>query len=471
MSIKLNAKLTLLIVLSVIILLVPSFFRPYHSYIGEQSYFYERVSQLVSNGLPEGEELSYGGRDFSYDLGPIYLLSILGKVINLELLLKSLPILLGIITILLSHYLFKKLNIEIKISQIALILFILSPTFIYTFASYSILALTLPLILTFCILYIDKDKIKNYISLIILFLMSFFDYKAVILSLIFALYYKIKEKKFKEFYLTLFVSFISLIISYLPRIVKYGLISNNVEENYIRNLLTELGGVYGLSIFLIFFIVFGINYLWKEKYKNLNLYVLIILVIIFSILNKTFIVYSSLFLFYIASLGFNYILDSRWESEKIRKITIIFLIIGLLFSSYNFLMDLKDSQPTRNTMDALTKLKEQGTGFDIVFSHYKYGILVNSMANKRNFMDTNFAYSTNFRNKYEDMQTIFYTRDADITKSLLNKYNIKYLIITKEMKEGLVWNNQDEGLLFVLENSKEFKRIILNDEVEIWRVR
>ena len=471
MSTKLNVKIALLIVFSVLILLVPSFFRPYHSYIGEQSYFYERVSQLVSNGLPEGDELSYGGRDFSYDLGPIYLLSFLGKLINPELLLKFLPILLGVITLLLSYNLFKKLNIENKISQIALILFILSPTFFYTFTSYNIFALTLPLILIFCTLYIDKDKIKNYLSLVILFLMSFFDYKAVILALIFAVYYKIKEKKFKELYPALFISFISLIISYLPRIVKYGLISNNVEENYIRNLLTELGGIYGLSLFLIFFIFFGINYLWKEKYKNLNSYVMIILVIVFSILNKGFIVYSSLFLFYIASLGFNYLIDSKWESEKIRKLTIIFLVIGLLFSSYNFLMDLKDSQPTRSTLDALTKLEEQGTGFDIVFSHYKYGILINSISNKRNFMDTNFAYSSNFRNKYGDMQTIFYTRDADITKSLLNKYNIKYLLITKEMKEGLVWNNRDEGLLFVLENTQEFRKIIFNDEVEVWRIR
>ena len=471
MSTKLNVKIALLIVFSVLILLVPSFFRPYHSYIGEQSYFYERVSQLVSNGLPEGDELSYGGRDFSYDLGPIYLFSFLGKLINPELLLKFLPILLGVITLLLSYNLFKKLNIENKISQIALILFILSPTFFYTFTSYNIFALTLPLILIFCTLYIDKDKIKNYLSLVILFLMSFFDYKAVILALIFAVYYKIKEKKFKELYPALFISFISLIISYLPRIVKYGLISNNVEENYIRNLLTELGGIYGLSLFLIFFIFFGINYLWKEKYKNLNSYVMIILVIVFSILNKGFIVYSSLFLFYIASLGFNYLIDSKWESEKIRKLTIIFLVIGLLFSSYNFLMDLKDSQPTRSTLDALARLEEQGTGFDIVFSHYKYGILINSISNKRNFMDTNFAYSSNFRNKYGDMQTIFYTRDADITKSLLNKYNIKYLLITKEMKEGLVWNNRDEGLLFVLENTQEFRKIIFNDEVEVWRIR
>lgn len=86
-------------------------------------------------------------------------------------------------------------------------------------------------------------------------------------------------------------------------------------------------------------------------------------------------------------------------------------------------------------------------------------------------MDNNFNYIKDIKERYDDMQTLFYTRNADLAKKILTKYNIKYILITNEMKEGLVWNQKDEGLLFVLENSKEFRRVIYSDKVEIWRVK
>ena len=66
---------------------------------------------------------------------------------------------------------------------------------------------------------------------------------------------------------------------------------------------------------------------------------------------------------------------------------------------------------------------------------------------------------------------MFYTRDFEIAKSVIEKYNIKYVYITPDMKNGLVWNEPEEGLLFVLEFSgNNFKKVYNNNEVEVWRV-
>jgi len=39
------------------------------------------------------------------------------------------------------------------------------------------------------------------------------------------------------------------------------------------------------------------------------------------------------------------------------------------------------------------------------------------------------------------------------------------------MKEGFVWEEKDEGLLFLLNSGNIYKNIYNNDEVEIWEVK
>ena len=467
MSTRLNAKLIWILVLGLIILLLPNLLRTYDARIGQYTYFYERI--IKTNNF-NYDEFSYAGRDFTYDLGPIYFLSTLSKIFNLETLLNILPIILGLITILLFYLLLRKLNLEKNEIYLALIFLIISPILFYVFSSYTSFAIILPIILLTLYLFLQENKIYKYLSKLFLLLLGFFDYKALIAVLIFMLIYLIKEKKLKQFYSNLFIAFLSLIISYLPRIINYN-ITYSVKENYFKILFSDLGGRFGISIFLLFFIVFGLNHLWKSKYKYLHLYTAFLISILLTIYNKHFLIYSSFFLFYLASLGFNYLIKYKWESELIRKLTIALLIIGFLFSSYSSLIAIKNSQPNQEMLNALTDLKAIGSSKDIVFSHYNYGIFINSITDKKNFMDKNFAFSPNFNERYQDMQTIFYTRNADKTKELLDRYNIKYILITKEMKEGLVWNEKDEGLLFVIQTSSEFRRIINNDEVEIWRVR
>jgi len=57
-----------------------------------------------------------------------------------------------------------------------------------------------------------------------------------------------------------------------------------------------------------------------------------------------------------------------------------------------------------------------------------------------------------------------------ITFTLLRSYNIRYIWITPEMRSGLVWNKDDEGLLFLLKNSETFKKVYSTYGYEIWEV-
>ncbi len=51
---------------------------------------------------------------------------------------------------------------------------------------------------------------------------------------------------------------------------------------------------------------------------------------------------------------------------------------------------------------------------------------------------------------------------------ILERNGIGYLLITREMREGLVWRRHDEGLLFLLQHSSAFRKLGENEEVELW---
>ena len=46
---------------------------------------------------------------------------------------------------------------------------------------------------------------------------------------------------------------------------------------------------------------------------------------------------------------------------------------------------------------------------------------------------------------------------------------INYVWINKKMKDGQVWEKEDEGSLLIIKNSLNFKKIYDYGEVEIWK--
>jgi uncharacterized membrane protein len=70
-----------------------------------------------------------------------------------------------------------------------------------------------------------------------------------------------------------------------------------------------------------------------------------------------------------------------------------------------------------------------------------------------------------------DAGIIFHSRDIRQVEDLLKEYKIKYVYITPNMKEGLLWNSHDEGFLFVSKYSKLLERKYEEEGFEIWRIK
>jgi len=65
-------------------------------------------------------------------------------------------------------------------------------------------------------------------------------------------------------------------------------------------------------------------------------------------------------------------------------------------------------------------------------------------------------------------KNMFYSRNLEKTKKLFNIYNISHVLIDPQMKSGLVWNSEEEGLLFLFRNNETFKRVYSVSGIEVW---
>ena len=466
-------RVIFLVVLAVLVLSMPNLFRESSNYIGEDPYFYIRIAELIESKDFSYDELSYSGRDFTYSLAQPLIFSFFRNFLPEGFVINVIPIILGLLSLLLFYLILKDFYVEPNVIYLSLMVLAISPPFIYIFSSYNkFTAITLVLLLTFY-LFIKNNNL-NLISYLLFLIIPFFGYQYSLLGLSIILIYCIKRHKMKKFFLAFFLSLTSLSLIYSPFLYKYGFSDSSCFDKTVKYgfLFSDLGSSFGISIFIIFLTFFGLSYLWKSKYRYLPIYSLLVLFIIIIIFNPTFIVYFNFILSLLAAFGFIYLIRSKWESETIRKLTMWILVIGLIFSTVTFIGEKSSEQPSKNLYDALDFLSVNTRLDEVVFSHYNYGVFINSITNKKNVMDSRFSFAPNLKERYQDSQDLFYTRDFNVTFSISNKYDIKYILITREMKEGLVWNEKDEGLLYLLNTfTDNYQRIYENEDVEIWRYR
>ena len=52
---------------------------------------------------------------------------------------------------------------------------------------------------------------------------------------------------------------------------------------------------------------------------------------------------------------------------------------------------------------------------------------------------------------------------------MIEEYSLDYIWLDKELKDEL-WDEDEEGLQFLLDYSNKFKKIYSQNDIEIWRI-
>ncbi len=461
----------LLLMFCIFILISPLIIRQNLTIPGDDSYCTLRIAQTIQDkGLISLDELSYAGREIvGFPAFPFIMVLLNNLFNNMEISFTVLNIILGILTFL-TFYILAKLLLkdqDKKVLIIASLIFILSPSFLFLFTGYTELGFAFFLVLLGMLLFYKK----SYWATLPFLLLPFFSVISTILVIIFLLFYWSTGKSNSRLVTSIiFLQLILLIVDYGKIFFNYGMPERlNFEIASLSTvILSDFGGKFGVSIFTLFAALIGFLELWERKYKSLYVYLFVVIIIFMSVVFNSTLIYLNIFFVLLAAFGFIRLLKQKWNSDFIKTLTIITLACGILFSGVSYINQHASELPNSETIYTINFINNFAMDGNVVLSHYSNGNWISYFSGKPNFMDSNFAYAPGVNNRYHESNVIFQSRDARIVKDLLDKNNISFIYITPKMKEGLVWDSDNQGLLFVFENSNLFTRRYNINQTEIW---
>ena len=232
--------------------------------------------------------------------------------------------------------------------------------------------------------------------------------------------------------------------------------------------ISDFGADALLSVFQVILAIIAVSVLWVKKKEYKALYLSLLVFFVLSAYFKILLMFLGFFVSYLASYTLILIQKKKWELPQLKTLTAMLIIYGVLFSAISFEMRIVNSPPSADEADALLFLGAQAGG--MVLTHPSNGYFVQYFGKKPVLIDGRFGFLRGSEAVLEDTKEIFSSRNLQQTEETLAKYNVSYVYINREMKEGLVWEKRDEGLLFLLDHSDSFENIYFLRGVEIWKV-
>jgi len=453
-------RVLLIIVVCLIFVSAPSAIRLIDgnsSLIGDKPYFNMKVAESIE----KGENLAFPPDPYQY------LLSVFE---NKELLSIVLPIFFGLTSLLLIALILKKISDSITRTTTLFIL-ALSPVFIYTFSVSSKYSFVLTLMLAGFLMFTNKGW-KNLLASAALFTpLILFGNKEVftILFLLFLFTLTKKENKKRFAFLFGYLFILSAMYNlYIHNNFPMSVHTDFVQTGLFTNVISDFGAHIGIGFFMFILAFIGSYSLWKNKRENYLMLGLFLFTIIAFFVREDFIIYAGMILSWYSGIGLAYIYKRKWEMDILKYLTIITLVSGLLFSAVSYVNVISHSQPTTEQIESFEWMKSE-LPEGVVFSHYSKGFFIEQTTGLPVYMNGFFKHKPDINEKYEISEEIFYSRNQKKTKSLLQ--GIDYIWIDKDMKNGLVWNEKEEGLLFLLKDNETFKKIYNTHKITIYGVR
>lgn len=467
----------LVVFLSIIILYSPYFIREQSNNsvpLGTTPYYHMRVINKVIEGQHlMWDNLVIDGRLIQVNLFHIIFASV-AKHFSLEDMALFLPPIFGIASILLFYFILRKVGLDEKHLLFSLLVLIVSSNFIFPFVTFSPSFFSIFLFLLAVLLYLKK-KIWSYIFSMILFIMiSLIGTLDAIVSLLllFAIHLVIKESS-KRFVLLAGVSFVTMTAFNVPFILFRGLPNSiiNTGSSLVTKMFSEFGGVEGYNMLVLLLSLLGLIMVWGIRKEFVASYVLVL----FAFVISMFFIWTSPYLSFICAvlsgITIKELAYRRWRLDLIKNLTMLLLICTIIFSIITYLILFSAFPPNKGFVNSLEELRTISSPDDRIFSHPDNGFWIETIANRMVLLDNFPDYINDSKEKANDTETIFHSRNLEITKALLDKYSIRYIFIEPSMFEGKVWYEGDEGLTFLFRNNETFKNVYDKNGVEVWEYK
>ncbi len=456
---KWYVKYLIFAIMCLFLLVVPILKGPW---IGTDPFLFHRLASDFSFY----DSLSYGGRISTYAFGNALIL-----IPAPTFLITILPFILGVLSFFFLNKIFSNFILDQRWKNLSLLLTVISPTFIYVFSFYN--SLTLSVFLSIFGFYLYLNKKLKYFTIPIAILLPFCNIPLTFCFYILLFLYTLFIKKDRKlFFLLLFlISFILLLIYFGILIALLGFPSNfspSTDQSFsvLSRLFFDLGSPYGLGLFIVLFSIVGAISSWSQKYSSTFYFLSITIFLILSFFIIESLVFLSLLLLVLSALGLIKLFEMRWTNHQYKSFITLIFLLGLVFSSVSQVNYLIDSMPDEKTLEAIEYLSTLESS--VVLSEPSRGVWIN-FAGHQNLIDDNYFFAPSPEEKYNDLQNLYYYRDLTNSTKILTKYDIEYIWIDKEMRDS-IWEHDTEGLLFILQYTKDYYTMYNKDGIQIWRI-
>jgi len=227
--------------------------------------------------------------------------------------------------------------------------------------------------------------------------------------------------------------------------------------------VSDLGGVYGLSIFALLLAFVGTVLVWSHKARYYGAFAVCCMFLVGCFFFPSLLVYANMLIAILDGVALSRLASRKWKLSFLRNASLLVLFCGLLFSSISHGVSLADMAPNSAFFEALKFPR------GIVLTHESYGFWVEYAGHKA-------IIDPLWRERGEDdlfwdVSAMFSSTNLDDTRQLLDKHRVTHVLLSKEMSQGLVWEKEEQGLAFLVTNVETFKKIHDGNEFKVWVVK
>lgn len=406
--------------------------------------------------LSEASQLSW--KNYYY-----FPLNLLSSVLPSDI-LALFPIILALLFVFLTLTVAHRLDLSEHFTFLFLALLISSAAFIFSFSTLSVYSWLLILLLSGILLLTIDNKFWNYFSLLPFILATSIDlFSSLFLLLTLLTYFHYRTEKEKKANQNLMITI--MIITSCAALAHFLFFDTPLllgpfqEERAIPDLLSDLGGTSGISLFALLLALGGLFHLWKEK-RYYFTYLFLPLVIPAYILRTNFIFPITTIILLFSAFGFIKLFERRWNLETIKKFSTLVVILGLLFSTLTYLNRVTEISPTQPEVETLTWIKENIPNENKVFSSSQNSYYLTYFSEKQPLFPFH-QPTPKTTDLTKAILTSSYTTD---TFPLLEQNHLSVIYLSPQMKQEPA---VQQGLALVLKNER-FKMVHSSQQAEVW---
>jgi hypothetical protein len=216
----------------------------------------------------------------------------------------------------------------------------------------------------------------------------------------------------------------------------------------------ELGNLSGVSIFFVVLAVYGLLTQLKRN-KDLAAWTVMLFVAMFFL--PVISPFSMFAIALFAACGVHELMTTTWDLELLQQSLLILIMCISLFLAITTVRERVADDPTPGFAHAMVTLRNQYHAGSVLTAP-RYAPLIVS------FTGRNASLPADANN--DEIRTAF-SRMPEEVYPFLNHTKTSYVLVTQDMRRDLL-PRDDDGLLFLLQNTERFVNIDKNNETSLW---